>query len=93
MTQEIATSLEMVRNGMLYLSGHCDGAASVDGEGFAKFDTGIGHDFAQKILKKWTFTNKQYAYMAKLCIKYRRQLLQIAQELMVILKANLKLTQ
>lgn len=76
MTTKLTTSqvLESIRNSILFLSGHCDGASSFDDIGFSKFDTQPGNNFAQGIQRGYKFSVKQYIYMAKLAIKYRRQL-------------------
>lgn len=73
-TPAIAATLTMVRNCILVLKANCDGASSIDGAGFSKFDTQAGRDFAERIQANKHFTAKQYAYMGALCVKYRRQL-------------------
>ncbi len=73
-TPAIAATLDMVRNCILALRSECDGAASWDGAGFSKFDRQAGHDFADKIREGRNFSPKQFAYMASLCVKYRKQL-------------------
>lgn len=52
------------------LSAMCDGAHSIDGMGFNKMDTGIGHSLARAP----RLTNKQAVLGRKLVTKYRRQL-------------------
>jgi hypothetical protein len=48
----------------------CDGANALDGCGFSKIDTRIGHSLAECA----TLTPRQAALGAKLVNKYRRQL-------------------
>jgi SNF2 family DNA or RNA helicase len=56
--------------GLQMLAGMCDGAHDLDGAGFSKFDTRIGHALAAAN----RLTNKQCALGSKLVRRYRRQL-------------------
>lgn len=57
-----------------FLSDACDGARSVDGAGFSKFDAKFGHSLASRahLRHGWTFPQIIAAY--KLAWRYRRQL-------------------
>lgn len=55
---------------MKLLAGVCDGANSLDENGFAKFDTAFGHSLAERA----SLSQAQAACAIKLAVKYRRQL-------------------
>lgn len=57
---------------VLSLAGQCDGAQSLDGVGFNKFDSSFGHDLAGIPYERWTF-KQRYAIYKRLA-KYHRQL-------------------
>jgi hypothetical protein len=60
---------------IIFLASRCDGASSVDGEGFARFDAQTGRDLAKKLVRFECFASeKQLAFAQKICNKYRRQL-------------------
>lgn len=62
--------IEEIHRKLKFLSAMCDGANSVDGMGFNKIDTCIGHSLARAP----RLTNKQAVLGRKLINKYRRQL-------------------
>lgn len=43
-----ADVVKMIHNGLKTLAAACDGARKIDGQGFNKFDSELGHRFAQK---------------------------------------------
>jgi hypothetical protein len=43
-----AEVVKMIHNGLKTLAAACDGARKTDGQGFNKFDSELGHRFAQK---------------------------------------------
>jgi len=59
-----------VLSSLQFLASCCDGASAKDGQGFSKFDAGLGHSLAA--LAK--LNNKQTYLGLKLCRKYKRQL-------------------
>lgn len=59
-----------VLEGLKILAGLCDGARRVDGSGFSKIDSEIGHSLA----RNYRLTPKQAVLGRKICNKYRRQL-------------------
>jgi SWI/SNF-related matrix-associated actin-dependent regulator 1 of chromatin subfamily A len=59
-----------VHQALKILAGVCDGAARIDGAGFSKVDSGIGHSLASQLF----ITPKQAALGARLVRKYQRQL-------------------
>ena len=59
-----------ITQGLQMLAGMCDGARQLDGSGFNKIDSMIGHELAAK----QTLSPKQVAFAALLCRKYKRQL-------------------
>lgn len=62
--------IEAIHTGLRMLAGMCDGAAALDGAGFSKIDTMIGHSLAEFA----HLTPKQGALGKRLVTKYRRQL-------------------
>lgn len=62
--------ITLIQQGIRILSGYCDGANALDGMGFNKMDTGLGHSLA----KFTTLSSKQAVLAKKLVSKYRRQL-------------------
>lgn len=62
--------IQAVHLGLQMLAGICDGAHSLDGAGFNKFDTAIGKSLAER----HSLSPKQGALGMKLVRKYRRQL-------------------
>ena len=56
------------------LSDLCDGAHSVDGAGFSKYDAHFGHVLAQKSYKQFGWTFKMTVAAYKLAWRYRKQL-------------------
>jgi SWI/SNF-related matrix-associated actin-dependent regulator 1 of chromatin subfamily A len=59
-----------IHNGLRMLAGMCDGAVVLDGMGFNRIDTEIGHSLAA-----WpTLTGRQAALGLRIITKYRRQL-------------------
>ena len=61
---------EAARVSLLLLSGRCDGAMKLDGQGFNKFDSRVGKELA--VTPEWT--PRQAEYAVKLAVKYQRQL-------------------
>lgn len=59
-----------IHTGLRMLAGVCDGARSLDGSGFNRFDTNIGKSLAAQS----TLSPKQALYGAKLVVKYGKQL-------------------
>lgn len=62
--------IEAIHAGLKRLSALCDGASSIDGMGFNKMDTAIGHSLANCV----SLSPKQAALGKRLVTKYRRQL-------------------
>lgn len=60
-------------NVVQYLAGVCDGALSLDGHGFNKFDTKIGHEVAARSLKR-PLTDGEVALVRRFAKIYRKQL-------------------
>jgi len=56
------------------LAGVCDGAATLDGQGFSGFDAQFGHSLAHQSLSGRAWTVKQAAAAVKMIRKYQRQL-------------------
>jgi hypothetical protein len=56
------------------LAGVCDGAATLDGQGFSGFDASFGHSLAHQSLDGRAWTVKQAAAAVKMIRKYQRQL-------------------
>lgn len=65
-----ATQITAIHRGLQMLAGMCDGAQVLDGRGYSKIDTVIGHSLAAQC----TLTPRQAALGQKLVNKYRRQL-------------------
>ena len=59
-----------IHEGLKIIAGMCDGARVLDGAGFSKVDTQIGHDLAERSF----LTPKQAVLGKRICTKYRRQL-------------------
>src|SRR5262249_37628078 len=68
--QMTAEQRQAAHTAVQMLAGMCDGAQKLDGHGFNKIDTQIGHDFAARD----TLTPRQAVFAAKLARKYRGQL-------------------
>lgn len=62
--------IDAILTGLQLLAGVCDGAFTLDGQGFNKFDSAIGKALASAS----TLTPRRAALGAKLVSKYRRQL-------------------
>jgi len=62
--------IEAVREGLQRLAGVCDGAMSLDGRGFNKFDSRFGKELAMN--PEWS--PRQFEYALKFVVKYQRQL-------------------
>jgi len=67
---ELQRKKDLVLHGLRMIAGMCDGARSLDGCGFNKFDTRIGKSLASCS----NLSDKQYKFGKKLVIKYQRQL-------------------
>jgi hypothetical protein len=64
------TRIKAIHEALQMLSGVCDGARQLDGQGFSAIDVEIGHSLAN-----WPkITPKQAALGMRLVKKYRRQL-------------------
>ena len=63
-------AVEAIHTALRMLSAMCDGAQSIDGMGFNKMDTAIGHSLAAAP----RLSPRQAALGKRLTIKYRRQL-------------------
>lgn len=65
-----ADVVKMIHNGLKTLAAACDGARKTDGQGFNKFDSELGHRFAQK-----SVLTVQEALVGKTMLaKYRTQI-------------------
>jgi SWI/SNF-related matrix-associated actin-dependent regulator 1 of chromatin subfamily A len=62
--------VEAIHLGLRMLAGMCDGARALDGAGFNKMDTRIGHELAAQAV----ITKRQAALGLRFVTKYRRQL-------------------
>lgn len=60
----------VVHYALRLLAGVCDGAASLDGQGFNRLDTNFGHSLTHRE----KLTDKQVAAAVRMMVKYRRQL-------------------
>lgn len=63
-------AVQLIHKGLQIIAGNCDHARAIDGAGFSKIDTLIGHDLADE----WSLSPPQAVLGLKLCRKYRRQL-------------------
>jgi len=63
-------TIALVHEGLRMLAGMCDGARQLDGAGFSKIDTHIGHSLAGAM----RLTARQAVLGLRLVRKYRRQL-------------------
>lgn len=63
----------LVENAIVTLTNYCDRASSLDGMGWNKIDTHIGHSLTQQILSGKTLTFKQRKLIAKILPKYHGQ--------------------
>lgn len=75
--------VEAIHRALRIVAGMCDGARRLDGCGFSRFDTGIGHDLASRS----ALTARQAVLGLRLVQKYRRQL---PEELLVAAKGEAK---
>lgn len=62
--------IKTIHTGLRMLAGVCDGAQGLDGAGFSKVDSQIGHSLAEQMF----LSPKQAVIGARLVNKYRRQL-------------------
>lgn len=62
-----------VEEAILFLSGRCDGATSVDGMGWNKMDSGLGKSLATRIERGLPLTPNQKAVVYRMLPKYHRQ--------------------
>jgi len=65
-----STEIAAAHNGLRQLALYCDGAQALDGAGFSKVDTTIGHQLAAR----GNLTPGQAALGRRLCVRYQRQL-------------------
>jgi hypothetical protein len=66
----------LAHRGMQRLAGVCDGAAARDDAGFSGVDVRLGHSFAGQMF----LSPKQAVIAVRLCVKYRRQLGELSEE-------------
>lgn len=72
--------VRMIHNGLKTLAAACDGARKVDGQGFNKFDSELGHRFAQK-----SVLTVQEALVGKTMLaKYRTQIAAFDEQLALL---------
>lgn len=62
--------VEAVHEGLRVLAGMCDGAVTLDGTGFNKIDTNIGHQLAERE----RISERQAAMGVGILLKYEKQL-------------------
>jgi hypothetical protein len=62
--------VENLRKKIKRLASYCDGASTVDGQGFSRFDAPIGH----KLANQTRYTEEDINKMEYLVKKYRKQL-------------------
>lgn len=65
------TNTECIHQAILFLAGRCDGARTNDGAGFSKWDSGWGHEAADRIAAGQPVN---LANALRVCTKYRKQL-------------------
>lgn len=65
--------ISFIHQGIQRLAAMCDGASKLDGHGFNKFDTGLGHELARLPM----LTKKQAALAYSIVRKYRGQISEI----------------
>lgn len=63
-----------IKTALLFLNGQCDGASSVDGHGFNKFDASFGRSLAEQIKRTESLSQIQQASALKMLEKYKKQL-------------------
>lgn len=68
------TERETINKALQYLSGRCDFANSLDGQGFNAFDATFGHELANKITVGIPLSDRQYEAALKMLRKYAGQL-------------------
>ena len=64
--------LKVIQKGINILAGNCDGAVTLDGKGFNKYDAYVGHQLAQLPEDQWQ--PKDYILAYHLLTHYKRQL-------------------
>jgi ribonuclease HI len=72
--------VRMVHNGLKTLAAACDGARKVDGQGFNKFDSELGHRFAGKA----ELTVQEALVGARMLTKYRTQIAAFDEQLALL---------
>lgn len=65
---------DKLRNAILYLAGHCDGAVKRDGIGFNKHDAQFGHALAEKLKAGGDLAHHEVRRARGMLRKYRKQL-------------------
>lgn len=63
-----------IATALLHLSGVCDGAGSLDGQGFNKVDSQFGHSLAQQVAEGRGLSKAQQGKAFLMLAKYQRQL-------------------
>jgi hypothetical protein len=62
--------LPTLENALLFLAGSCDGATSIDGQGFNRNDAGFGKAMAAKVLDGQRLTPQEYKDVYKMLKNY-----------------------
>lgn len=73
--------VRMIHQGLKTLAASCDGARKVDGQGFNKFDSELGHRFAEKA----ELTVQEALVGAKMMTKYRTQITAFDEQLALLI--------
>lgn len=75
-----ASVVKMIHDGLKILAARCDGARQVDGQGFNKFDSDLGHRFADKS----ELTVQEALVGRNLLTKYRTQIAAFDEQLALL---------
>jgi predicted transcriptional regulator len=79
--------LPTLENALLFLAGSCDGATSIDGQGFNRNDAGFGKAMAAKVLDGQRLTPQEYKDVYKMLKTYNNnQLIPAGMDLRLIPK-------
>lgn len=88
-TQSQPQTQKIIKQALEYLSGVCDGARTIDGAGFNKFDAGVGKMLASKV----ELSASEQEFALRLLQKYRTQLLlEAGIELPVVKQSAIEIT-
>lgn len=66
--------LKVIQTGIQTLAGNCDGAVTLDGKGFNKYDAYVGHPLAQLSEDQWQ--PKDYILAYRILTRYKDQLME-----------------